>query len=141
MGLTGTNFANSTGLYDDNHYTTCADMAAIMAYALDNPMAKKIISAYEGRAIPIYKNNAKNPTRTPTVYSGWYSDRLGDSPKAGASVTIKGGKTGYETIPKCCFVTYAQSSDGKLYICVAVGDASASENAQSTRTIYKNYVK
>ena len=141
MGLSGTNFVNSTGLYDDNHYTTCADMAAIMAYVLDNPMANKVISAYKGRNIHIHKNDSLTPYRSPIAYSGWYSDRLEDNNKAGKEITIMGGKTGYETIPKCSFVTYAKHSSGKQYICVVVGDASASNNAQSTRTIYKNYAK
>lgn len=143
LGLNGTNFVNSTGLHNDNHYTTCADMAAIMAYALDNPMAKTVITSFKGRQIPIYKNNATSPSRTPTVYAGWYSDRLGDNPNAGNGVTITGGKTGGETEPKVfyTFVTCAKGSNGKTYICVTADDSTVSESASNTRYVYKNYAK
>ncbi|MBO7309779.1 MAG: D-alanyl-D-alanine carboxypeptidase, partial [Clostridia bacterium] len=36
LGLTGTHFTNCTGLYNTEHYTTCRDMAAIMAAAMNN---------------------------------------------------------------------------------------------------------
>ena len=140
MGLSGTHFVNSTGLYDDDHYTTCADMAAIMAYCLDNQMAKKVITSYVGRSIPIYQNDRSSPVRAPMVYSGWYSERLGDDPYAGNGIKITGGKTGYETIPKCSFVTCAEDTESKkTYICVVVGDTSAAQNAASTRTVYRDY--
>ena len=63
------------------------------------------------------------------------------------SVTIRGGKTGYEDIPTSCFVTYGTSSNGKTYVCVAIGkligsdgkNVNNSTNTADTRTIYKNY--
>ena len=38
IGLSGTHFANCTGLYNENNYSTCRDIASIMVYALDNEM-------------------------------------------------------------------------------------------------------
>lgn len=143
LGLNNTNFVNCTGLHENGHYTSCVDMAVIMAYALDNPMAKTVLSSYKGRNIPIYKDNSTKAYRSPEIYSGWYSNRLGDNPNAGGGITIKGGKTGYETEPYkyYTFVTYAQDSSGNTYICVTANDTKLSENAQSTRTVYKNYAK
>lgn len=36
LGMTGTHFVNPTGLHDDNHYSTCHDIAVLLEYALQN---------------------------------------------------------------------------------------------------------
>ena len=147
LGLTGTHFVNTTGLHDANHYTTCREMAAIMSCAMNNPVAKKILTAYSGRAISIYDANYVK-YRNPMVYSGWYSDRLGDNSKvSGSDIKITGGKTGYEDIPTSCFVTVAQDTKTqKQYICVVVGrtnegqtSVTTSQSTTDTRNIYKSY--
>ena len=150
LGLTHTNFVNSTGLHDDNHYTTCREMAAIMNCAMNNSVAKKIITSYSGRRIPVYENNEPSTTRedTITIYSGWYSERLKDDNTIGNGITVIGGKTGYEDIPTGCFVTVAKNSSGKQFICVTVGRVDSSQGSVSstastndTKTIYTTYAK
>jgi D-alanyl-D-alanine carboxypeptidase len=148
MGLTKTHFVNTTGLHDANHYTTCRELATIMSCAMNNPVAKKILTAYSGKSIGIYNAN-KVKYRNPTVYAGWYSDRLGDNQNkvSGTDITIIGGKTGYEDIPTATFVTVAENPKAqKQYVCVVAGRTSESQpsvsTAQSTadtRKIYKSY--
>lgn len=41
-GLKNTHFVNTTGLHDDQHYTTTRDMAKIVSHALDNETFQKI---------------------------------------------------------------------------------------------------
>ena len=36
LGMSGTHFVNPTGLHDDNHYSTCHDMAVLVDYAIQN---------------------------------------------------------------------------------------------------------
>lgn len=43
-GANNSNFVNSHGLDDPNHYTTAYDLAKITAYALNNPIFAKIVS-------------------------------------------------------------------------------------------------
>lgn len=38
MGLTKTHFVNTSGLHDDNHYTTAFEMAQIVKKAIENPI-------------------------------------------------------------------------------------------------------
>ncbi len=147
LGLTKTNFVNTTGLHDANHYTTCREMAAIMNAAMNNTAAKKIISSYAGRPIAIYRNNELDHTSS-EIYSGWYSVRFGDNNKISSEITAIAGKTGYEDIPTACFVTAAKHKNGKTYICVTVGcindsdaDVSTAQSTTDTKTIYKNYAK
>lgn len=42
LGCTGTNFTNTHGLTDENHYTTASDMAKIAKKAMENPEFREI---------------------------------------------------------------------------------------------------
>lgn len=44
LGCTGTNFVNSNGLFNENHYSTAYDMYLITKYALQNETFRKIVS-------------------------------------------------------------------------------------------------
>lgn len=149
LGLTNTSFANCTGLHDPNNYTTCREMATIMAYALENALCRQLLTSYTGYAIENNIRKAEDKTSL-MIYSGWYSQRFKDNPKVNKNVTVKGGKTGYEDIPSSTFVTYATDAAGKEYICVVVGrsmdptNQAKVTNLQSTndtKAIYKTYVK
>lgn len=149
MGLTGTHFVNCTGLFNEEHYTTCREMAAIMACALNNTVAKQIITSYNGYTVDIFQGTNRNDSRSSLAYADWYSSRLGDNPWAGngSDVRILGGKTGYEDIPRYCFVTYARNTaTGTEYVCVTVGRSSAeqysirlAESTNDTKRIYQKY--
>lgn len=153
MGLSGTNFVNVTGLYDENHYTTVREMAAIMAYALDNPTAKNIISSNIGYKVTVYTQDGKSTARSLTMYTDWLARfKNGKYSKVEDAIlstsTVKGGKTGYEDIPTACFVTYAEGENGGTYVCVVVGriDGSASKvsaaaSTADTKKIYNSYIK
>ena len=53
LGLTDTHFTNPHGLYDENHYTTAADLAKITSYALANETFRTIVSTYK-HTIPLH---------------------------------------------------------------------------------------
>lgn len=61
LGCKGTNFANATGVYNVNHYTTARDMYLITKYAMGLPMFSKICSTatyyLEGDEYPIVTTN------------------------------------------------------------------------------------
>ncbi len=138
-----THFVNSTGLHDDNHYTTCRDMATIMCAAMNNPAAKKVLTSYEGYSI--------DGIATGKFYASWFSNpgRLADNKwvGGGSDMAFIAGKTGYEDIPTSCFVTAAENTEtGKRYVCVTVGrlneDSKLVTNAESTKDvkyIYRYY--
>ena len=151
LGLSSTNFKNATGLYDPEHYTTCREMGAIMSYAFENELAKKILTSWEGYRFNSYDSEG-GVRNSYLSWSDWYSGRFNDNPyiKNGSKtvVTVLAGKTGYEDIPRNCFVTYATDTNGVGYVSVVVGRSDASQDgvtaAESTadmKYIYKNYVK
>ena len=42
LGLTNTHFGGAIGMDTENNTTTCREMAAIMAYAMDNPLCREL---------------------------------------------------------------------------------------------------
>ena len=148
LGLSGTtHFENSTGLYHDNHYTTCFDMAMIMAAAMKNEAARTVLTSNQQYLFDVYNNGAKKGTLS--SYSGWYTNRLEAYPYGGAApyyagngsdIKLIAGKTGYETIPKYCFVTAGENDvTGTLFICVQVGGDSPRGSTDDTREIYQQF--
>ncbi len=138
LGLSNTHFSNSTGLYfsGDEYYSTCRDMAAIMAYALDNPLAKKVMTTTGDWYLP---KSAPVDSIRPT----WLTDRFGGKATLN-TVTIKGAKTGWEDIPGACLVSYAVSNGGgDEYIMVIVGGntLSAKLSTQDVKAIYNDFAK
>lgn len=156
LGLTATNYTNCTGLYDQNHYTTCREMAAVMAAAMNNETAKAVLMSISQYSVDIYING--EASKTAGMWSNWYTGRLENNklsgvapyyPGGGSDVKLIAGKTGYETIPKCCFVTAGcDDKTNRVYVCVQVGRTDATQptvdEAQSTndtRYIYRTYAK
>ena len=136
IGCKNTRFSNSTGLYFDGeeYYSTCRDMAMIMAYALDNPLAKKVMTQTGDWYLP-------KTAPVESIKATWLTDRFASKPKLD-TVTIKGAKTGYETAPGACLVSYAVSnSGGGEYIMVIVGGNKLGSSASTAdvKAIYKEY--
>ena len=131
LGLSGTHFANSTGLYNPDHYTTCRDMATIMAYAMDNELAYKCLSSYRGRSMVVGGIDC-------TFYCNWYSgrNRFNDNPNLKTS-TVIAGKTGYTDESGITLVSVAKGDNGKTYINVIVGLPAGSglTEAESTKEV------
>lgn len=127
LGMSETRFENCTGLYHENHYSTCRDIATMMAYALDNKLAYSCLTSFEGRAMIVGGDNCK-------FYTTWYSGKpdhevvkyrtLGfkDNPSL-STVKVIGGKTGYTDESGFTFVTVAQdkSDPSVKYINVMIG--------------------
>ena len=156
LGLTGTHFENSTGLFHNNHYTTCFDMAAIMAVAMNNEAATKVLTAKQQYMADIYIGGVKNSSLGVPMWSGWYTGRLEQYPYGaaapkyagnGSDIELIAGKTGYETIPMNCFVTAGKNTEtGTLFVCVQVGriqntdvGVNAKTSTDDTREIYQRY--
>ncbi len=153
LGLTGTNFMNCTGLYDENHYSTCKEIASIMAYAMDNEMAKSILfstKTYTFQSDKFYK--AADPTQKVTyylTYPDWYgaAKRFNGNSKLD-TVTVIAGKTGYVEESGVSLVSVAEAADGTLYINVIVGKPKGSNprvtedvSTDEVKKIYNTYAK
>ncbi len=119
LGMKHTNFVNSTGLPDTNHYTTVKDMSILMAAALKNPTFRKIVTTHK--------------------YSTWATDLhpKGMTLRSTLSETaptlqfkggrILGGKTGYTKAAGLCLASIAVKN-GKEYLLVSAGAAGHPRN-------------
>ncbi len=112
LGLKNTHFVNTSGLHDDNHYTTAADMVVIMQAAMENDHCRQVLSTYQytTAATP---EHPEGILLTSTMFSRMY----GDEPDG---ALIIAGKTGYTSEAKHTMVSYAQGEDGHDYIFVSL---------------------
>lgn len=106
LGCTNSNFTNSHGLHDDEHYTSARDMALIGAAAFQNPDFRRITSTLQ-YTIPV--TNVTNETRTfqnhHKMLFEWRSQYY---------EYCVGGKTGYTNDALNTLVTFATKDDMNL---------------------------
>ena len=150
LDLTNTNFTNCTGLYNANHYSTCREIASIMAYAIENQMAKEILFSTDTYTFQSYKfYTTKDPNKKVTYYPSpeWYIKdvRFNKKVQLESSVVVA-GKTGYIDESGVSLVSVAKSDSGKYYINVIVGQPKGSGVTESISTnevkkIYNTYIK
>lgn len=133
LGLSETaHFTNCVGLYDDDHYCTCYDMAMILRAAIANPLCKEVLST-------------RTYTTTPTdqhpngiEISNWFLRRAEDKP-IGATLTC--AKTGYVKESGNCAASYASDGNGQDII-VVTGMSNGSWRAIYDHIeLYRRYFK
>lgn len=120
LGCKNTNFTNPSGIHDDNHYSTAADMAIIGRYAAQNKIIANICSkaycslpssnAYSGSERFFYTTNA-------LLLDGYYYYEY-----------TTGMKTGYTGEAKDCIVATA-NKDGVSYLVVILGGGELSDGS------------
>lgn len=117
LSLTNTNFVNTTGLDDANHYSTVYDVAQILTYALENETFKEIFTT------DIYLTSDASITLRASYYStmSYYSIE---------NEYIIGAKTGYETTAGLCLASISYFDDTN-FLLVTAG---------APRTTYTNHV-
>lgn len=108
-GATNSNFVNPHGLHDDNHYTTCHDMAMIMRDAVHNDTFLEIASTYSYEIGPTNIN--------PDGYRFTAGHRMLSKNRDEYYEYAIAGKTGYTSKAGNTLVTYAKNGDMEL-ICV-----------------------
>lgn len=106
LGCTNSNFTNSHGLHDDNHYTSARDMALIGAAAFQNADFRRITSTLQ-YTIPV--TNITNETRTFQQHHKMLFDW-----RSQYYEYCVGGKTGYTDDALSTLVTFATKDDVNL---------------------------
>ena len=132
LGLSDTHFTNCTGLHDAEHYSTCADVAAILAYALQYEECREILSTYQ-YTTSATEQHPEGVLLTSTVFSRMYGDEAD-------GVTILAGKTGYTPEAGQCLASYAErESDGAGFILVTSDAAGKFEPVFDAIQLYSDY--
>ena len=139
MGLQNTHFVNPTGLHDEDHYSTCRDIASIMSYAMSMSLCREIMTTASFNA-PV--SDADGFSFTYYLYNNLLETKqkeLGAENFHPDGFEVVAGKTGFTDEAGTCLVTYAEREDGSAYICVTAGAKSYNESIADYIYIYENY--
>ena len=110
LGLVNTHFVNTSGLHDENHYSTVTDIALIMEYCLTIDACREVISAPNYTTTQT-EQHPQGIFLTSTMFNKMYGNEV-------QGITIKGGKTGYTDEAGQCLASYAETPNGHRYIAV-----------------------
>ena len=133
LGISSTtHYTNSTGLYNDNHYTTAKDMALVMKYAMANPYASAILSTRN------YTTKASNKHSSGISFSNKFLTRI-DTQSTGGKALM--AKTGYVSKAGNCAVSSFTGPSGSHYICVTGKTSGAWNVVYAHADLYKKYGK
>lgn len=111
LGLKNTNFVNTTGIHDKNHYTTAYDLAKIVQYAIKNETFLEAFSTY---------NYTTSNGIHHWVNTGMYYPKI-----AGQDISnIIGCKSGYTEEASNCLASLVKIKDRKAIVIVGHTDHS-----------------
>lgn len=112
LGMSNTHFTNSTGLQNENHYSTVKDLSLLLDYALQNQTFREIFTSSR------HSTAATNKHPDGITFTSTLSQNLKDQTLPGGE--ILGGKTGFTDEAGLCLASLAQIG-GKEYILVTAG--------------------
>lgn len=132
LGLSETaHFTNCVGLYDDDHYCTCYDMAMILRAAVANPLCREVLSTrtYTTSSTDMHPNGIE--------ISNWFLRRAEDKP-IGATITC--AKTGYVKESGNCAASFATDNNGNDIIVVTGMSTSSWRCIYDHIELYRKYM-
>lgn len=139
MGLANTHFTNSSGLHDDDHYSTCLDMTRILASAMQNETCRKVLTAKEYTTTKTKKFHPDGIELYSIVEErilGWWVDLDGDGAGDGE---IIGGKTGFTDEAGFC-MEFIYEYEGKIYLAITCFSATQESSTSDCIAVLENYV-
>ena len=136
LGLVTTHFTNATGLHDNNHYSTCREMATIMAAAVANDDVLALMATRQ------YESKTNIHSRI-TFYNTYFVDMASaiNTYSLPDGVRVVAAKTGHTDEGGYCLVTYLESSQGKPYVIITANASVGSVRCADYDFIYTNYAR
>lgn len=120
--MESTNFVNTTGLHDDEHYSSVHDMALLFRECLENDILRRILSAESFQTVATVWRpqglSMKSTLFQAIEQDGDLSRQKAKGERVG--VTLLGGKTGYTSQAGLCLASFALVN-GREYILVTAG--------------------
>ena len=111
LGLTSTHFMNTSGLHDEDHYSTVREIALILQAALQNEVCAEVLSAENYRASRTEQHPDGLAMTNKFLYRVHHEYALN-----GAEITA--AKTGYTAEAMNCCASAGTTPDGRSVICV-----------------------
>ena len=127
LGLAHTHFANPHGISDEDHYTSCYDMAQILRWALEQPGFEQVFTRNE-----MYTMDPTNIQPVTRYFSQQDKMRIGSSRYHITSV--KGSKLGYTNTARYSYACLAEQNGVRL-ICVTMQSELSTDKYSDVRTL------
>lgn len=120
LGMESTHFTNSTGLHDENHYSTVKDISTLLKYALQNDEFREVFtsSKYSTEPTNLHPNGM---TLESTLFKN-----LDQSEISGGK--ILGGKTGYTQEAGLCLASLALVNNKEYILVTAAAEGTHQTN-------------
>ena len=127
LGLAHTHFSNPHGISDEDHYTSCYDMAQILRWALEQPGFEQVFTRNE-----MYTMDPTNIQPVTRYFSQQDKLRIGSSRYHITSV--KGSKLGYTNTARYSYACLAEQN-GVRFICVTMQSELSTDKYNDVRTL------
>ena len=127
LGLAHTHFSNPHGISDEDHYTSCYDMAQILRWALEQPGFEQVFTRNE-----MYTMDPTNIQPVTRYFSQQDKIRIGSSRYHITSV--KGSKLGYTNTARYSYACLAEQNGVRL-ICVTMQSELSTDKYNDVRTL------
>ncbi len=97
LGLKDTHFTNAVGIYDDGLYSTAADMAVIMANAMQNETLQKVLGTDECYQPSLCNGKTLRFLARHTLFYDFFAKNTAYSRQMNGAFYLAAAKTGSET--------------------------------------------
>ena len=97
LGCSGTHFTNPSGLYEENHYTTAADLARIAGEAMKRDDFRKIVSTKDWQNAD-GSRSFHNKNKTVFQYDGATGVKIGFTKASGRTLVASAKRDDKEMI-------------------------------------------
>ena len=115
LGLKDSHFVNTTGIHDDDHYTTAYDLYLIFNEALKQPEFRKVTGTTSYTAD--YTDGSGNPVSTTWEGGNWYMVGQRQTPDG---LTVLSGKTGTTSAAGFCLIMAEKDTSDREFISVVL---------------------
>lgn len=119
LGMTGSHFANVWGIYQEDHYSTPADLLLLMEAALQNDTLRTAMSTVTYTTGPL----SAHPDGLTMVHSILAKEELAQA----QGFLLEGGKTGFTDEAGLCLASFAQKG-GEEFILITTGAMAAEDD-------------
>lgn len=128
LGMENTHFMNCTGLHDENHYSTCSDMAKLLSYALTFDTFRAVSSTQGWICTP-------TDIHPDGLYLGSTLGAI-EAQQLENGAVILGGKTGTEDAAGRCLASYGQYLEDDYILITGHAPSDGAGNLQDSLVLF-----
>ena len=134
LGMYQTNFVNTSGLHDEDQYTTAYDIAILLRYALGNPRFREVFTTRDYPFITLF---GEQRIMSSTLFANmWTTEFMGGE--------VIGGRTGFTNAAGRCLASLATNGVDEFILITFGADRYAANQAAhifDALMIYEYFLK